>query len=93
VADEALPTSTPAAEGLDPKVLDRFDADIAAGKYGKVDSMLVIRHGKIVFDRAYTHEYYDLLVVFTGWNILPNRPSLSPRAAIDRVLEAVPNRR
>ena len=35
----------------------------------------------------------DLLVVFTGWNILPNRPSLTPRMAIDRVLEAIPNRK
>jgi hypothetical protein len=31
---------------------------------------------------------YDLLVVFTGWNILPGTPSLSPRIAIDRILEA-----
>jgi CubicO group peptidase (beta-lactamase class C family) len=31
----------------------------------------------------------DLVIVFTGWNILPDRPNLTPRVAIDRVLEAV----
>jgi CubicO group peptidase (beta-lactamase class C family) len=51
------PTSTPQAVGLDPKVLAAFDADIAAGKYGNVDSMLVIRHGKLVYDRSYKHDY------------------------------------
>ena len=32
---------------------------------------------------------YELLVVFTGWNILPNRPSLSPRVVIERMLDTV----
>jgi len=36
---------------------------------------------------------YDLLVVFTGWNILPNTPSLAPRIAIERILDAVVDRR
>lgn len=51
------PTSTPAAVGLDAKVLAELDADIAAGKYGYVDSMLVIRHGKAAYDRSYQHDY------------------------------------
>ena len=51
------PTGTPASVGLDPKVLAAFDADIAAGTYGYVDSLLVIRHGKVVYDRAYPHDY------------------------------------
>jgi CubicO group peptidase (beta-lactamase class C family) len=54
---KSWPTSTPAAEGLDGKVLAAFDADIAAGKYGFVDSLLVIRHGKAVLDRTYKHDY------------------------------------
>jgi hypothetical protein len=28
-------------------------------------------------------------MVFTGWNVLPDRPSLSTKVAIDRVVEAV----
>lgn len=51
------PSSTPRAEGLDPAVLARLDADIARGTFGLVDSLLVIRHGKVVYERAYTHEY------------------------------------
>ena len=51
------PVSDPHALGLDEKVLARFDADIAGGKYGHVDSMLVIRHGKIAYDRTYQHDY------------------------------------
>jgi len=51
------PSSTPEAERLNPKALAGLDADLASGKYGYVDSMLVIRHGKVVYDRAYTHDY------------------------------------
>jgi len=31
----------------------------------------------------------DLVLVFTGWNILPDRPQLGTLTAIERVLEAV----
>jgi CubicO group peptidase (beta-lactamase class C family) len=54
---KAWPSSTPAAVGLDANVLAAFDADIAAGKYGNIDSMLVIRHGKVAYERAYKHDY------------------------------------
>jgi CubicO group peptidase (beta-lactamase class C family) len=49
--------STPQKLGLDANALARFDADIAAGKYGNVDSMLVIRHGTVAYDRIYQHDY------------------------------------
>ena len=51
------PVAEPRAVGLDPKVLDALDAEIAAGKYGNVDSMLVIRHGKLAYERHYKHDY------------------------------------
>lgn len=51
------PSATPRAVGLDPKVLAAVDADIAIGKYGYVDSMLVIRHGKVAYERTYKHDY------------------------------------
>ncbi len=51
------PVADPKDVGLDPKVLAAFDADIASGKYGHIDSMLVIRHGKLAFDRSYRHDY------------------------------------
>src|SRR5687767_3752372 len=51
------PTAAPAAAGLDARVLGEIDADVAAGMYGNVDSFLVIRHGKLVYDRSYRHDY------------------------------------
>lgn len=51
------PTSAPGAEGLDATVLNRLDADISAGKFGNVDGMLIIRHGRVVVDKAYPHDY------------------------------------
>jgi len=54
---ESWPVSTPQAVGLDTNVLAALDADIASGKYGYIDSMLVIRHGQLVFDRSYRHDY------------------------------------
>jgi CubicO group peptidase (beta-lactamase class C family) len=49
--------SAPEAQGLDPGALSAFDAELAAGKHGYVDSMLVIRNGHVVFERAYRHDY------------------------------------
>ena len=62
---KAWPESTPRAEGLDAAPLDAFDRDLAAGKYGYVDSMLVIRHGKIVYEKTYDHSA-DYARLFAG---------------------------
>jgi CubicO group peptidase (beta-lactamase class C family) len=51
------PAATPASVGLDAKVLTAFDADIAGGTFGYVDSLLVVRHGKAVLDRTYPRDY------------------------------------
>ena len=61
--------------------------------YGKDDNRLAWGGSGLGGQRPIFFPDYDLLVVFTGWNILPNRPSLTPRIAIDRVLEAVVDRR
>jgi CubicO group peptidase (beta-lactamase class C family) len=50
-------TATPRAVGLEASVLDELNADIAAGKFGYIDSMLIIRHGKVVYDRSYKRDY------------------------------------
>jgi CubicO group peptidase (beta-lactamase class C family) len=54
---KAWPKAEPAAVGLDSAALHGLDADIAAGKYGLVDTMLVVRCGKQVYERAYAHDY------------------------------------
>ena len=51
------PTATPAAAGLSAAVLDSLDQEIASGRYGFVDRMLVIRGGRLVTDKRYTHDY------------------------------------
>ena len=54
------PVSTPEKLGLNASVLAALDNDIAAGKYANTDSMLVIRHGQIAYDRSYAHDYEKL---------------------------------
>lgn len=51
------PVAKPAALGLNAAVLDSIDGEIKAGKYGYVDRMLVIRHGKVAFNARYPHDY------------------------------------
>jgi CubicO group peptidase (beta-lactamase class C family) len=51
------PTATPKEFGIDPQKLAALDADFAAGKYGLVDSMLVLRCGTDVYDKTYAHDY------------------------------------
>lgn len=51
------PRSTPEVVGIDVAPLKALDADIAAGKYDYVDSMLVIRCGRVVYERFYRHDY------------------------------------
>ena len=56
------PVSTPEAQGLDGALLGSFDRDLAAGQHGYVDGMLVIRHGSLVFEKSYAHDYQGLFV-------------------------------
>jgi CubicO group peptidase (beta-lactamase class C family) len=55
-------TSTPEAENLDSAVLSALHDEFAAGLHGNIDGMLVIRHGKLVFERGYLHDYQALFV-------------------------------
>jgi len=57
VAAAEWPQSTPAAEGVDAAALAALDAEIAAGKHGNIDGLLLIRHGKVVFERRYARDY------------------------------------
>src|SRR5712692_1197933 len=54
---KAWPKAEPASVGLDSVALGALDADIASGKYGWVDTMLVIRCGKQAYEGAYPHDY------------------------------------
>ena len=50
-------TTNPNAVGLVPAQLDAIDQDIREGRYGSIDSLLVIRSGKIAFEQYYEHDY------------------------------------
>jgi len=51
------PIASPASAGLDEKILLEFANDLESGKYDLVDSFDVIRCGKQVFHRTYSHDY------------------------------------
>jgi CubicO group peptidase (beta-lactamase class C family) len=56
------PTTSPEAVGLDPAALDALDKEVAAGRYGYIDGILLIRHGQVAFERHYAHDYDKLFV-------------------------------
>ncbi|HEX7979997.1 MAG TPA: hypothetical protein VF461_15415 [Gemmatimonadaceae bacterium] len=68
------PTTTPQAVGLDAKVLAGLDSEITSGRYGSVDRMLVIRHGRVVIN---------------AWNIPPARTGLPRSVVIARMISAI----
>jgi CubicO group peptidase (beta-lactamase class C family) len=51
------PTGTPKSVGIDEKLLAAFDAEIASGKFGNMDGLTIIRHGKLVFEKKYSRDY------------------------------------
>jgi CubicO group peptidase (beta-lactamase class C family) len=52
--------SSPEAEGLDAEVIAQLDTEIRSGNHGFIDSMLIIRGGRIVFEAYYEHDYATL---------------------------------
>ncbi len=49
----------PASQGLDPQALKLPAAEIREGQHGNIDSMIIIRHEEVVFDREYRWEYAE----------------------------------
>jgi CubicO group peptidase (beta-lactamase class C family) len=64
LAAQAWPAARPADVGVSQAVLDSIDAEIRAGRYGYVDRFVVIRRGRLVYDKTYPQDYvkaYDSL--------------------------------
>lgn len=61
-------TSNPKAEGIDPIEIDSINQDIENGKYGLIDHFLLIRNGKIVFDKQYNQDYETISEKFDTTN-------------------------
>jgi CubicO group peptidase (beta-lactamase class C family) len=65
VAQNQWPTkgwqrSTPQAVGLNADSLAFLDKELASGKYGYIDGMLIIRHGKVAYEKSYKHDYSSI---------------------------------
>jgi len=56
-ASKPWPAGAPKDFGFNPDKLAAFDADLASGKYGLVDSMLILRCGTAVYEKTYSHDY------------------------------------
>ena len=51
------PSVTPQSQSMNVDSLKAFDEDIAGGKYGYIDGMIVTRNGKMVYQKSYKHDY------------------------------------
>jgi CubicO group peptidase (beta-lactamase class C family) len=56
----AWPAATPESQGLPTEPFDALDRAIAAGTYGNIDRMLVIRNGRRVVDKRYSRDYREI---------------------------------
>jgi CubicO group peptidase (beta-lactamase class C family) len=59
---ETWEESTPAQEGLDEQKIRELDSQFRSGKHGYVDSMMIVRNGRIVFEAAYPRDYRTINV-------------------------------
>ncbi len=65
---EEWPTSTPAAEGIDPLAIDSLVADLESGVYGLVDAFMLIRNGRVVADHRFTNDYETIAAQYDTTN-------------------------
>ncbi len=54
---KAWPLATPKSVHLNADSLILLDHELASGAYGPIDGMLIIRHGKIAYEKSYTNDY------------------------------------
>ncbi len=52
--------TTPQEVGLQVDSLAILDKELASGKYGYIDGMLIIRNGKIAYEKSYKHDYASI---------------------------------
>lgn len=51
------PKATPSSQQVNADSLDAMEGDIRSGKFGNIDAMIVIRHGKMVFEKYFSNDY------------------------------------
>ena len=60
--------SSPEKEGIDPLAIKELVSDIEAGKYGLLDHFLLIRHGRVVADHHFEHDYKKIATSYDQKN-------------------------
>lgn len=60
--------STPEAEGVDGEVIKSVEEDVREGKYGLVDKILLIRHGRLIADLEFENDYVALNAEYKQWD-------------------------
>ncbi|MDZ4714576.1 MAG: serine hydrolase [Cytophagales bacterium] len=70
--DKQWAVSTPEEEGIDPVAIKAIHTDINAGKYGLVDGFVLIRHGRMVADYRYAHNYDSIAAAYDTTNHMFN---------------------
>jgi len=58
--DDDWQVSTPDREDLDARAIAQLDEEFRSGKHGYVDSMLIIRNGRMVFEAYYENDYQEI---------------------------------
>lgn len=68
---------SPQAVGFSPEELETFHRDLESGRYGYIDSVLVIRDEKIIFEEDYPRDYSSIYGEFaaTPGPLVINDPS------------------
>jgi len=51
------PVATPQSQSMNADSLKAFDDAITSGNYGHIDGMVITRHGKLVYQKSYKHDY------------------------------------
>ena len=50
-------SATPQSQSMSADSLKAFDEAIVSGKYGYIDGVVITRHGKLVYQKKYKHDY------------------------------------
>jgi CubicO group peptidase (beta-lactamase class C family) len=74
--------ATPSSAGFDPAALEALAAQLARGEHGQVDGLLVVRDGKLVFERYFGG--YTAYTLHTMQSVTKSVASVLVGIAIDR---------
>ena len=60
--------SNPSDEGIDSITIDSIKKDLSSGKYGLIDHILIIKNGKLVFNKQFKNNYDSIFRLYDTVN-------------------------